>query len=39
MSGYFHGFGLNALPSRNPNQPKVGELRGGRLPVRNHGIC
>jgi hypothetical protein len=29
----------NALPYRNPNRPKVGELTGGRPPVRNHGIC
>ena len=39
VSAYFRAFGLiDALPSRNPNRPEVGELRGGRPPVRNHGI-
>jgi len=32
MSGYIRGFSLlNALPSRNPDGPKVGELTGGDL--------
>jgi len=29
----------NALPCRNPNRPKVGELTGGPPAVPNHGIC
>lgn len=38
LNGYLPGLG-NALPPRNATRPKVGELTGGRPPVRNRGIC